>query len=104
MTRLTITEDAGEEFALRGHNTGTDADEDAIVFYQDVTRVHVAPEEDGFTIQVLTAEAEIEMDFEDADKVREALVLFEAKKVLEVDFDAPNSVRIMPPRPVATTA
>jgi hypothetical protein len=103
MTRLTITEDPGEEFALRGHNTGTETDEDAIVFYEDVIRVHVAPEGDGFTIQVLTAEA-IEMDFEDADKVREALVLFETKKILGVDFDAPNSVRIMPPRPVATTA
>jgi hypothetical protein len=91
MTHLTITEDPGGEFALRGHNTSTDRDEDAIVFYEDV-------------IQVLTAEAEIETDFEDADKVREALVLFETKKILEVDFDAPNSVRIMPPRPVATDA
>jgi hypothetical protein len=104
MTHLTITEDAGEEFVLRGHNTVTDADEDAIVFYKDVIRVHVAPEQDGFAIQVLTAEAVIEMDFEDPDTVREALDLFEAKKVLEVDFDAPNSVRIMPPRPVATAA
>jgi len=64
----------------------------------------VAPEPDGFTIQVLTAESVIEMDFEDADKVREALVLFEAKKVLEVDFDVQNSVRIMPLRPEATLA
>ena len=39
MTHLTITEDAGEEFVLRGHNTVTDADEDAIVFYKDVMEV-----------------------------------------------------------------
>jgi hypothetical protein len=104
MTRLTITEDPGREFVLRGYNTSTDEDEDAIVFYEDVIGVHVAPEPDGFAIQVVTAESVIEMDFEDADKVREALVLFEAKKVLEVDFDVPNSVRIMPPRPEATAA
>ena len=104
MTRLTITEDPGEEFAVRGHNTAVDADEDAVVFYKDVIKVHVVPEQSGFTIQVLTAEAEIEMDFEDADKVREALVLFETKKVLEVDFDAPKSVRIMPPRAEPTAA
>jgi len=96
MTRLTISEDPGEEFALRGHDTGVDADADAVVFYKDVIRVHVAPEQDGFTIQVLTTEAMIEMDFEDVEKVHEALILFEAKKVLEVDFDVPNSVRIMP--------
>jgi acyl-coenzyme A synthetase/AMP-(fatty) acid ligase len=104
MTCLTITEDPGGEFVLRGHNASTDEDEDAILFYEDVIGVHVVPEPDGFTIQVLTAESVIEMDFEDADKVREALVLFEAKKVLEVDFDVPNSVRIMPPRPEATVA
>jgi hypothetical protein len=104
MTRLTITEDPGEEFAVRGHNTSVDADEDAIVFYSDVTKVHVAPEQDGFTIQMLTPEAVIEMDFEDVDKVHEALILFEAKKVLEVDFDVPNSVRIMPSRPEPSVA
>jgi len=36
------------------------------------------------------------MDFTDADKVLEALGLFETKKVLEVDFDGPSSVRIIP--------
>jgi hypothetical protein len=36
------------------------------------------------------------MDFADADGVREALELFEAKKVLEVSLEAPNSVRIIP--------
>lgn len=96
MTRLTITEDAGEEFAVRGHNTVMDTDDDEIVFYNDITKVHVVPERESFTIQVLTADFEVEMDFPDADKVREALSLFEAKKVLEVDFDAPHSVRITP--------
>jgi hypothetical protein len=104
MTCLTISEDPGEEFAVRGYNTAVDADEDAVVFYEDVTKVHVAPEQDGFTIRVLTPEAVIEMDFENVDKVHEALILFEAKKVLEVDFDAQNSVRIMPPHPEPTVA
>ena len=38
----------------------------------------------------------IEMDFADADSVREALALFEAKKVLEVRSVVPSSVRILP--------
>ena len=104
MTRLKISEDSGEEFTLRGHNTVTDEDEDAVVFYSDVTKVHVVPKQDSFIIQVLTLEAVIEMDFADVDEVHEALSLFEAKKVLEVDFDGPNSVRIMPPHPEPTVA
>jgi hypothetical protein len=95
MTRLTISEDPGEEFTVRGHNMLTDGDDDEIVFYADVTKVHVVPERESFTIQVLTPEFVLEMDFADAEKVREALTLFEAKKVLEVDFDTPNSVRIL---------
>ncbi len=96
MTRLTITEDPGEEFTVRGHNSVTDADDDEIVFYSDVTKVQVVPETESFVIQVLTPDFVLEMDFEDADRVREALDQFEAKKVLEVDFDAPSSVRITP--------
>jgi hypothetical protein len=42
------------------------------------------------------------MDFTDADKVLEALGLFETKKVLEVDFDQPGSVRIIPTNPEPT--
>jgi len=34
------------------------------------------------------------MDFANAQEVREALAQFEGKRVLEVDFDVPNSVRI----------
>src|SRR5262245_50516060 len=104
MTRLTVADDPGEEFAVRGHNTEIDADEDAIVFFEDIIKVHVAAEHDGFTIQIRTRESVIEMDFEDVDQVHEALILFERKKVLEVDFDAPNSVRIMPARPESTMA
>jgi hypothetical protein len=66
--------------------------------------VHVVPEEDGFAIQVITPEVVIEMDFADVDDVHEALRLFESKKVLEVVFDTPNSVRIMPSRPEPTVA
>jgi hypothetical protein len=104
MTHLTISEDSGEEFALRGRNTVVDEDEDAVVFYSDVTKVHVVPKQDSFTIEVVTPEVVIEMDFADVDEVHEALSLFEAKKVLEVDFDGPNSVRIMPPHPELTVA
>ena len=96
MTRLTLSEDPGEEFTVRGHNTVLDADDDQVVFYNDVTEVKVVPERESFTIQVLTPTFAVEMDFSDADAVREALVLFEAKKVLEVDFGTPNSVRITP--------
>lgn len=96
MTRLTITEDPGEEFTVRGHNTVTGRDDNEVVFYSDVTKVHVVPERESFTIQVLTADFVLEMDFPDADKVLGALDLFETKKVLEVDFDEPSSVRIMP--------
>jgi hypothetical protein len=96
MTHLTIAEDPGDEFTVRGHNTVIDADDDEVVFYNDVTKVHVVPERESFTIQVLTPDFVLEMDFADADRVREALASFEAKKVLEVDFDTPDSVRIMP--------
>jgi hypothetical protein len=96
MTRLTIAEDPGEEFAVRGHNIVTDTDEDEVVFYKNITKAHVALERESFTIQVLTPDLVVEMDFTDADRVREALELFEAKKVLEVNFEAPNSVRLIP--------
>ena len=96
MTRLTITEEPGEEFIVRGHNTVADTDDDEIVFYDDVTQVHVLPERESFTIQVVTPDFQVEMDFADAEKVLEALGLFEEKKVLEVNFEVPCSVRITP--------
>jgi hypothetical protein len=96
MTRLTIAEDSGEEFAIRGHNMMADDDDDEIVFYADVTKVHVLPEPGSVTIQVITSDLTLEMDFPDADSVRETLELFEAKKVLEVNSVPPGSVRIIP--------
>jgi hypothetical protein len=96
MTRLTIAEDPGDEFTVRAHSTLLDADDDEVVFYNDITKVHVVPERATFTMQVVTPDFVLEMDFADSEKVHEALDLFEAKKVLEVDFDSPNSVRIIP--------
>ena len=104
MTRLTISEDPGEEFTVRGHNTVIDADDDEIVFYSDITKVHVVPERASFTLQVVTPNFVLEMDFADADRIHEALDLFEAKKVLEVDLEAPKSVRIMPSNSEPTAA
>jgi hypothetical protein len=96
MTRLRIAEDPGKEFAIRGHNTVTDADDNGVIFYDDVTKVHVLPERESFTILVSTPDLALEMDFADADGVREALEWFETKKVLEVNSDASGSVRITP--------
>jgi hypothetical protein len=96
MTHLTIAEDPGDEFTVRAHSTLLDADDDEVVFYNDITKVHVVPERATFTMQVVTPDFVLEMDFADSEKVHEALDLFEAKKVLEVDFDSPNSVRIIP--------
>lgn len=96
MTRLKIAEDPGEEFAIRAHNILTDTDDDEVVFYNDVIKVQVLPEKKSFTIQIITPDFVVELDFPDADGVRNALVLFEAKKVLEVDFQVPNAVRLMP--------
>ncbi|HYY31087.1 MAG TPA: hypothetical protein VE860_24320 [Chthoniobacterales bacterium] len=96
MTRLTIAQDSGEEFAIRGHNTMADEDDDQVVFYVDITKVHVLPEPGSFTIQITTSNLIVEMDFADADSVREALELFEIKKVLEVNSVPAGSVRIIP--------
>lgn len=96
MTRLVLSEDSGKEFAIRGFNTATSEPDDAVVFYDDVTKVHVVPERESFTIQVLTPELEVEMDFADAEAIDDALEKFETRKVLEVNFEVPKSVRITP--------
>ena len=96
MTRLKIHQDIGEEFIVQGRNVVTEEDDDEIVFYKDITRVHVLPDRESFTIQVISPAVVIEMDYGDADSVREALALFEAKKVLEVRSEVPESVRILP--------
>jgi hypothetical protein len=94
MTRLTISEDPGEEFTVRGHNTLTDGDDDEVVFYEDVTKVHVVPERESFTIQVLTPEFVLEMDFAHPEKIREALTFIVSKRLLEDDLHTPGSIRI----------
>jgi hypothetical protein len=99
MTRLTIAEAPTEEFSVRGRNAITEAKDEGLVFYDDVTKVHVLPEEHSFTIQVITPDLEVEMDFPDADSVREAISNFAAKKVSEVNAEAPDSVRITPVEP-----
>jgi hypothetical protein len=96
MTHLTITEDPGEEFVFRGTNTIIGLRDDGVIFYSDVTNVHVVPERETFTIQVSTPALQVEMDFADADSVLKALELFETKKVLEVNSDPPGFVRITP--------
>jgi hypothetical protein len=96
MTRLTIDEDPGDEFAVRGFNTVTHSNDNGIIFYEDVGKVHVLPEHDSFTIQVVTPDLTVEMDFADAEDVRKALALFETKKVLEADSETPFSVRMTP--------
>jgi hypothetical protein len=96
MTRLTIAEAPEQEFSVHGRNAFTEADDEGLIFYDDVTKVQVLPDEQRFTVQVMTPDLEVEMDFPDADSVREALGHFEAKKVSEVNSEAPGSVRITP--------
>src|SRR5262249_11026017 len=93
-----------------GINTITGLRDDGVIFYADVSKVHVLPERESFTIQgesftiqgesftiqVITPALDVEMDFADADTVRKALELFETKKVLEVNSDPPGFVRITP--------
>lgn len=96
MTRLTLNKNPGEKFAARGRNTATGLEDDSAIFYNEITKVHVVPERESFTIQVVAPDVEIEMDFANAQDVREALAQFEGKRVLEVDCGVPNSVRITP--------
>ena len=96
MTRLTLSEDAGEKFNARGLNTARNRDDEQIVFYRDITKVEVISESDNFAIQVVTKDVVVEMEFADADSVRGALRQFEAKRVVMVDFDTPGAVRISP--------
>src|ERR1700752_40653 len=96
MTRLTIAEAPEQEFSVRGRNAVTDTDDEGLIFYDDVTKVYVLPDEHRFTIQIVTPDLEVDMDFPDADSVRHALGHFEAKKVAEVSSAAPGSVGIVP--------
>jgi hypothetical protein len=96
MTRLTVAEVPQHEFSVRGKNALTESDDEGLVFYDDVSKVHVLPDEQNFTIQVITPDLEVQMDFPDAGSVHEALKLFELKKVAEVHGEAPGSVRLEP--------
>ncbi|MGA8477414.1 MAG: hypothetical protein WB696_05600 [Chthoniobacterales bacterium] len=96
MTRLTLNKNPGEKFAARGRNTATGLEDDSAIFYNEITKAHVVPERETFTIQVVAPDVEVEMDFANAQEVREALAQFEGKRVLEVDCGVPNSVRITP--------
>jgi hypothetical protein len=96
VTRLKIHEEIGEEFIVQGRNVLTAAGDDEIVLYKDIIKVHVLPDRESFTIQVISPALVMEMDFADPDSVREALALFEAKKVLKLRSEVPGSVRILP--------
>ncbi|MGA7130709.1 MAG: hypothetical protein WBZ19_30645 [Chthoniobacterales bacterium] len=96
MTLLIIAEAPELEFSVLGTNTITSSDDEGLVFYDEVSKVQVLPDERKFTIQVITPDLEIQMDFPDAESVHEALKLFELKKVAEVHPQAPGSVRLMP--------
>jgi hypothetical protein len=96
MTRLTVAEAPELEFSVNGRNSITEAEDEGLVFYDDVTKVHVLPDEQRFTVQVITPDLEVEMDFPDASSVFEALGLFESKKVSKVEAEALGSVRLTP--------
>jgi hypothetical protein len=96
MTQLIIAEVPELEFSVLGTNTITKSDDEGLVFYDDVSKVQVLPEEQNFTIQIITPDLEVQMDFPDAKGVQEALKLFELKKVSGVQAEAPGSVRLTP--------
>src|SRR3979490_2878127 len=96
MTRFGLNQTPGEKCAARGRNTATGLQAYSVIFYNGMTRVLVLAERESFTFQVVAPDVEVEMDFANAQEVREALAQFEGKRVLEVDFDVPNSVRITP--------
>ena len=96
MTRLTVAEAPAEEFSVNGRNSITEGEDEGLVFYDDVTKVQVLPDEHRFTVQIITPDLELEMDFPNAGTVREALGLFESKKVSKVEAEAPGSVRLTP--------
>jgi hypothetical protein len=94
MTRLTIAEAPAQVFSVNGRNSITETEDEGLIFYGDVTKVQVSPDEQRFTVQIITPDLEVEMDFPDAGIVREALGLFESKKVSKVEAEAPGSVRL----------
>jgi hypothetical protein len=55
VTRLTIVQAPALEFSVQGRNATTDTDDEGLVFYDDVSKVHVLPDEQNFTIQAVEA-------------------------------------------------
>jgi len=96
MTRLTVADGPVQEFTVRGTSAITESDDEGFIFYDDVTKVQVLPDERCFTMQIITPDIEVEMDFPDADSVREALALFESKKISAVNAQSSDSIRITP--------
>jgi hypothetical protein len=96
MTQLTVVEAPAQEFSVNGRNSITETEDEGLIFYDDVTKVQVLPDEQRFTVQIVTPDLEVEMDFPDAGIVREALGLFESKKISKVEAEAPGSVRLTP--------
>jgi hypothetical protein len=96
MTRLTIAEAPEQKFSVNGRNSITETEDEGLIFYDDVTKVQVLPDEQRFSVQIITPDLEVEMDFPDAGIVREALGLFESNKVSKVEAEAPGSVRLTP--------
>ena len=94
MTRLTVADGPVQEFSVRGSSAISESDDEGFIFYDDVTKVQVLPDEQCFTMRIITPHIEVEMDFPDADSVREALALFESKKISEVNAQSSGSIRI----------
>jgi len=102
MTRLTVAKAPELEFSVHGRNSITEAEDEGLVFYDDVTKVQVLSDERRFTVQIISPDLEVDMDFPDAGTVREALELFGSKKVSKVEAEAPGSVRLTPVKPEAS--
>jgi hypothetical protein len=96
MTRLTVPGAPELEFSVNGRNSITETEDEGLVFYADLTKVQVLPDGQRFTVQIITPDLKVEMDFPDAGTVREALGLFESKKVAKVAAESPGSVRLTP--------
>jgi hypothetical protein len=45
MTRLTIAEAPAQEFSVNGRNSITETEDEGLIFYGDVTKVQVSPDE-----------------------------------------------------------
>ena len=53
MTRLTVADAPKLEFSVNGRNTITEGEDEGLMFYDDVTKVQVLPDEHRFTVQII---------------------------------------------------